>query len=289
MNLRIKFGALAILILIGGMGCNKEYVFSTLHGEAPWVLGHGGNGFGTVRNPFPLNSMPAIRQSLEIEGARGVELDVRMTADGVLVLCHAQELENETNCSGCVEQKAAEEVLQCKLKSNPLYQVGEDFSIITLDSVMGYFADFMTKPFLYINAKPTANCEGLDISAHSAEMASRIWALIQQHQGLDWVWVESDYEPFLRSFHDLAPQVRTFSGVNNVQAAKEMAERIGLDGIVVDNNQITDLQVQELHQQGHWVGIFGVKIKSGAKKAIAKSPDFILVDDVRMTRQLLGN
>lgn len=55
-------------------------------GGAPWVLGHRG-----ARHAAPENTLRAFDLALQ-EGAAGVELDVRMTGDGQLVVLHDPEL-----------------------------------------------------------------------------------------------------------------------------------------------------------------------------------------------------
>lgn len=54
-------------------------------GELPHVLGHRG-----ARHAEPENTLRAFDRAL-VEGARGVELDVRMTADGELIVVHDPE------------------------------------------------------------------------------------------------------------------------------------------------------------------------------------------------------
>lgn len=51
----------------------------------------------------PENTMAAFRKAVEM-GATGIETDVQMSRDGVLVLCHDEKLDRTTNGSGLLAQ-----------------------------------------------------------------------------------------------------------------------------------------------------------------------------------------
>lgn len=57
----------------------------------PLVVGHRGTGVNQAGNPFPENSLPAIRRGFA-EGADLVEIDVQLDADGVVLLWHDDDL-----------------------------------------------------------------------------------------------------------------------------------------------------------------------------------------------------
>ncbi|MES2709063.1 MAG: glycerophosphodiester phosphodiesterase family protein [Verrucomicrobiota bacterium] len=61
------------------------------------ALGHRGGDFGS----YPDNTIPAIRQAF-LEGAAGVEIDTRLTADGHAVCFHDETVDRTTNGIGSV-------------------------------------------------------------------------------------------------------------------------------------------------------------------------------------------
>lgn len=63
----------------------------------------------------PENSIPAIRKCIEL-GIGMVELDVRKTADGVLVLCHDDKIDNVTNGSGKVADMTYGQICEYDMK-----------------------------------------------------------------------------------------------------------------------------------------------------------------------------
>ncbi|OQY32066.1 MAG: hypothetical protein B6241_12315 [Spirochaetaceae bacterium 4572_59] len=57
----------------------------------------------------PENTLPAFRKALEL-GARGIELDVQLTSDGVPVVFHDFFLDKKTNSSGLVRKLSWKEI-----------------------------------------------------------------------------------------------------------------------------------------------------------------------------------
>lgn len=278
-----------LVLTVSAFGCHQPFPVNTLHGEKVWVLGHGGDGFETFRNPFPANTFPAAKHAVEVEGAHGVELDVRLTEDGVPVVFHDQILDTKTRCTGCVETSESSYIESCEVDVRPMAGLSNTYHVVSLDSVLSYFSQFSPPPLIYVNAKPEPGCSEVAIEAHSRRFAGILDSLISSYHAESWMLVEAGYFPFLRDLHEMNPQLPVYYGTNYFAQGRDSIVKYGLKGLVIDNNSINSDQVAELHSLGIWVGIYGVKIKSGAKTAIAKSPEFILADDIRMVRQLLGN
>ncbi len=70
----------------------------------PLVIAHRGNS-----KFAPENTLAAFRGAADL-GADGVEMDLRLTRDGRLVLMHDQTVERTTNGTGCVAELCAEDV-----------------------------------------------------------------------------------------------------------------------------------------------------------------------------------
>lgn len=65
------------------------------------IIGHRGSGDSAPENPWPENTLPSIEAAMR-HGADGVEVDVRLSADGVLVLMHDGTVDRTTDGAGCV-------------------------------------------------------------------------------------------------------------------------------------------------------------------------------------------
>src|SRR5215207_7222003 len=97
---------LPILVLLVA-GCSKDpsiWKIRNLEGNRIAIFGHGGMGDKAL---LPMDSKSSLLECLN-KGADGTEMDVRMTADGVLVLFHDEELGDMTTCSGDVRSQTLE-------------------------------------------------------------------------------------------------------------------------------------------------------------------------------------
>jgi glycerophosphoryl diester phosphodiesterase len=93
--------------------------------EAHPVIAHRG-----ASGEYPENTLLAFRRALE-QGADGLELDVRVTADGVPVVIHDPTLERTTNRRGQVGQLSLSQVREAA--------AGEGERVPTLAEVLDAF------------------------------------------------------------------------------------------------------------------------------------------------------
>ena len=68
------------------------------------ILGHRG-----ANRRAPQNTLPAFRAAVE-HGADGVEFDVQMSADGVLVICHNFTVDATSNGTGRIDEMTFDEL-----------------------------------------------------------------------------------------------------------------------------------------------------------------------------------
>lgn len=85
----------------------------------------------------PENTLGAFRKTTEAYGKYGVwlEMDVQLTADGVLVVIHDHTLDRTTNCTGAVHTKTAAQVTACNAAAkHPTWNAVEP--VPTLEAVL---------------------------------------------------------------------------------------------------------------------------------------------------------
>ncbi len=80
--------------------------FKTLSGDRPTVWAHRG-----ASGHAPENTMEAYRLAMEM-GADGVEIDVRFSKDGHIVICHDNVIDRVSNGQGAVESYTLDELKQ---------------------------------------------------------------------------------------------------------------------------------------------------------------------------------
>jgi glycerophosphoryl diester phosphodiesterase len=78
------------------------------------VVGHRGGGMDGWKSRYPENSIAAVENAIAL-GAEMVELDVRLSRDGVLIVFHDSWLDRTTDCTGEVEERTLAELRTCHL------------------------------------------------------------------------------------------------------------------------------------------------------------------------------
>lgn len=106
--------------------------------ESPlyWVIGHRGTNISHAEN-----SLPAFAYSLSV-GARMIELDVRLTACGTVVVIHDATVDRTTNGSGAVKQMPLTKLKSLNLKGGKNSAKSDgDLKVPTLEEVFSAFPD----------------------------------------------------------------------------------------------------------------------------------------------------
>lgn len=144
---------------------------------------------GDWRN-YPENSLPAIESVIRM-GVDVVELDVKMTKDSVLVLCHDQTIDRTTTGSGNVRDYTYEELLAFDLKRGhgiaipgmkiptlrQALEVCKDRIVVNVDHGYGYYDEVlamteeldMTDQVLIKSGKPLSEVRK-NFSEHARNM-----------------------------------------------------------------------------------------------------------------------
>ncbi len=135
-------------------------------GVRPFILGHRG-----ASADAPENSLAAFALAKE-QGADGIELDVQLSADGHLIVCHDQSVERVTDGRGNVADLKLAQLQEFKLKN------GE--TMPTLDAV---FAS-LGSSFLY-------NVELKMFGWGDGRLETAVARCVQDHQVEDQVIVSS--------------------------------------------------------------------------------------------------
>jgi glycerophosphoryl diester phosphodiesterase len=94
------------------LGCNKNESYPD-----SLVFGHGGMGIDMGISAYHDNSLEAIQLALSLPTINGVEIDVRVSADGTLWLYHDNQLEAQTDGEGCVNEKTDAQLAQIRYRS----------------------------------------------------------------------------------------------------------------------------------------------------------------------------
>ncbi len=149
----------------------------------------------------PENTLRAFKLALEMN-VDAVELDVRQSRDGYLVVMHDPTVDRTTDGTGCVEEMSISEIKELDAgKGERVPQLEE-----VLELVKG-------KAELFLETKlPNVETEVID--------------LVKKYEMEEEVWIISHIHPALKKVKELEPKIRTMATFDEIPV---YPERLALD------------------------------------------------------------
>lgn len=230
------------------------------------IIGHGGSG---LEGEHPMNSRMALITGLEL-GLDGVELDVQLTADSVLVAYHPEDLDELTDCTGKINAHTWEEIYPC-----PYEKLIEPYHIVRLDSLLNEAAARFPKADFTLDCKLFA---AGDWWPYLETFSSALAQLAEQPGLKGRMLVECQVVDFLQLVKNKQGSTPVFLYATSCKAGTDTAAARGFDGITIDNKLITAEQVTTAKKRGLDVTIFGVGGALGHSDALGKHPDRLQTD-----------
>lgn len=280
-KLILGLGIVGVLVYMG-----REFFFASRYkGADVLVLGHGGAGFVSPLNPYnplPANSRASIKKALEVHGADGLELDVQLTKDGVLVLYHDGTLMATTGRQDTIQNLNAAQVVGLRYQEGLLYDLFQREKVITLREALELFSTYAELPYLHIDLR------NYDTSRYS-EYAKTVLRLLQEYEYplAKLAFISPDPE-FLKAFKVEEPAATLLlDATGSFEETQQQVLAYGLSGICVNGRDVTKEQVQAAKQQGLQVVLFGGKSNSRIAKMIEMEPNAIQVNDVAAMRRMV--
>jgi len=260
-----------------------------LNGNQITILGHGGMGLISPENPLPLSSPGSLLKAVEGYNVDGVDADIQMSADSVLMLFHDGRLELQTNCTGCIAEKTAEELEACKYRSSFSTQLFIDERVGRLEDFVARMAARPIRPLLMLDVKTNLNCErSPERTSFLGKLVRQLDTLIRRYDGEDWMLVDSRDRDFLRLLRQKNDQIKIiFAG-----AWSEDLPQVALDerfsGLCLQFEAVNAEDITAIHQLGLQVMLWDIRTRGAAISAINKHPDFIVTDKIVLMQQLLS-
>lgn len=273
MMLKILTLALCIIAL---HSCQKqEYEINNLNNNTISVLGHAGMGLGDL---YPMNSFESLHKCLSL-GTDGVEFDVQMSSDSVLVLFHDRNLSNATNLSATIHDHTWSELRDANY-SQTFYL---DYSLISLED----FFQSIDNIHSYIFTMDCKLYPSHDESIYHSAFCNALTTIIEKHQLQDQVCIESQDIEFLKRLKQLNPVLKLFIYPANFESGFQTARTEGLYGITISTEDISTEQVLLAHQHQLRVAVWNTHSGKANEDAIRKNPDYIQTDKVVHLLKLL--
>ncbi len=226
---------------------------------------------------FPINSSDAYLSCIGL-GAQGTEIDVQMTADGVLVAFHDKFMEHSTNLKGPVFEKTWNEIQEAYY-TNPPYS---SYRVVSLDALLSSMGN-PEELVLFLDCK----AYNPDTSQAYRDMfIQAIRKLADRHHLAKNLFIELSRKDLIRSLKTQHPSMNLFAYVD-FEEGLELATSLDLSGITISEDHISKQQVLQAHQQGVMIAVFNTRTKHDNWNAVEKNVDFIQSDRIRHLLRIL--
>jgi glycerophosphoryl diester phosphodiesterase len=264
MPMRFRFTALALMALVVGFVISRSVMGAEGSGHKNIVVvAHRG-----AHKTVPENTLASLEKAIEL-GVDYVELDVRRTKDGVLVLLHDASVNRMTNGKGKVEDLTYDEIHKLNIRARTA-TAGQ--KIPAFDEFLEHAKGRMK---LYVDHKKAPPAEVL--------------ALIEKHGMLKDVVVYGSVTT-LREYKRLAPTVWIMPGhPRSIEAIEALAKDLKpetLDGAI---KEWTAPEIEAAHRAGCqvWVDNMAVDNLAGIKQTVEMGVDAIQTDDPELVLKQL--
>lgn len=255
------------------------------------VIGHAGSGFVYPIfpfNPLPPNSIASFEKSLLKNGADGVEADVQLSKDSVLILLHDGDLSSVIGVDGCVSELKAEEIVGKKHDTGFFYNFFHSEEVVSFDQFLSWFSTLESSPELHLDLKNFDPC-----SIGDPERA-KIFAEVLYNKILEYslakekmVLLSSDTTMLLH-LKELDPGLRLMLDENaDFENGMQWCLEKGLAGMVIGRTVASKERIKQAHEEGLQVVLFGGRSRATIKEFVAMQPDAIQVNNVKALRSLL--
>ena len=288
LNLRLATCWLLLLLLGVGTGLaakprpKKDEPKSKL-----LVLGHAGSGFFTPINPFnplPPSSLRGVLSALD-RGADGVEIDLQLSKDSVVMLYHDLKLESITTGTGCVAQHPAAYLTALRYSRGWPYDWFQHEKPVTLDTLLAHLNRRGHFPILHLDLHEEDPCaSAADTYDHTPELVRQLMrSLRRAHVPTDCLLLISNKPSVLRQVRKAWPALPVAFDVTTDDFATNLrkAQTEKVTTLVVSGDKTTPEEVAQAKAVGVGVMLFGGRSGKDIKRLLACRPAGIQADNVK--------
>lgn len=240
------------------------------------ACGHRGNA-----SDRPEQTLVAYARAVEL-GASCIELDVRCSADGELVVIHDATLERTTDGVGAVADATSAELLRLDAGS----WFADDYTgerIPTLDEVVEFAAGQQVTLCIEVKADSTDD---------AVVTAQRLASWLAEHRQLDQVLVSSFHLDALAEAAARTSGLRLLPWMDEFQPADVAAHvrdarRLDAEGVFHTASLLSASQVGELKRAGLAVWVWSADDAASLRHAVSLGADVVSCSDIAaLTAQL---
>lgn len=262
MKKKIWFGSLIFLLLLITAGFvwrshpkGQEYEIK--------VTAHRGNSVGA-----PENTIPAIEQAI-VAGADCVEIDVRQTVDGILVLLHDESLLRTTGIRQSVSTISSASLEKADAGGWFGYQY-QDTRIPSLEEVL-----IKTKGKIKLNIE-------LKDCGSEAGIAGQVVSLIEKYNMESECSVSSVRYDYLQQVKGISAGIQTGLIINSRVPLSDYGT---VDFFSVNYRILDQIMADEIHSEGKELHVWTVNSRTVINEICGMHVDNIITNDPSMVRR----
>lgn len=260
-------------VLLGTSSACKKKNFTSI----PKIYGHAGISLSIERAVYPDNSEKAILYALDVLDADGVEVDVQLTIDNILVLFHNPFLDKTTEVykdgEKCINEMTWNEVVEFNKKSK--------HPIVRLSDMVGPILE--RGKLLQLDLKHYNYCTEtlVDFEEFSTVLAGIFSGLSIDERKM--ITVNSRNIDLLASITD-ENIVKSFE-TEDIDLGIDYHELLYIDKIATKLSVFTTAKSNQLKSAGLPFGLYQVKSKADIKAAAVFEPNEIITDNIAATKK----
>jgi glycerophosphoryl diester phosphodiesterase len=258
------------LLFLSNLACTKEKSIVDVT-----VIGHAGTSIYPGRSPFPPNTLAAVEYALDVLDADGVEVDIQMTKDSVLVLYHDENLEAHTNSEGCIQEKNFAEL-------EDLVVDGSKHKLVTLAEIIPVC--IQRKKLLFLDIKTYNYCAGADVEY--ATFNNALNAVLAPYTETDRmsITVNSRRYELLALLTD--PNIIKSFETENTDLGIAVCQNNIAHELCVNQTAMSDAVADLFRDAGIPFTVFGPKTTREIGDAVNFLPAKIITDNIAYTRKI---
>lgn len=234
------------------------------------TIGHRGSGDSSEENPLPENTLPSVLAAME-NGADGVEIDIQLSADGVLVLMHDAEVDGTTDGTGCVNALTVEELKA--LDAGHPGAIGEGYTIPTFAEVLAAFDGGLLDVELKVETGHAA-CEDTDREATVAALLADLEGFPRER-----LFVSSFDAEILSMVREADPTIR-LALIAVGAGSIEIAGTAGFDAVALLWATVGPSDIADAHARGLDFWVWTLDDEADAERLIDLGIDGVITNDV---------
>jgi glycerophosphoryl diester phosphodiesterase len=242
--------------------------------QRPWIFGHRGASLFA-----PENTLASFRLAVE-QGADGIELDTKLSADGIPMVIHDQTVNRTTNGKGSVSQMTC-----AQLK---LLDAGSFFS----EEFQGEPLPTLEEVFQTLGKKTIINVELTNYASPNDSLTDKVAELVRRYQLQDWI-IFSSFHPISlfrihRHFPDMPVGILCEEGKNGVWSRSWIGRLFAPKYIHPYQSDASAEFIHYEHQRGRQVNVWTVDDPEEMKRLADQKVDGIITDNPLLARQITG-